>query len=559
MVLYLFADCSLDTERRELARGTGLIALQPQVFDLLDYLIRNRERVVSKDDLIATVWGGRIVSESALSVRINAARAAIGDDGESQRLIRTLPRKGIRFVGAVRVQQKAFETVMTDAIALQSSSPDLSSRDHRPDDVAGLSIVAPVDTPSGGSARLSLPDKPSIVVLPFENLSGDPGHDYFVDGMVEEIITALSRIRWLFVIARNSSFAYKGQMLDLRRIGQELGVRYILEGSVRKSAEKVRIAVRLIEAETRGHLWADRFDGSLGNIFELQDEIAIRVAGIIEPTLQVAEARRSSELKQANATAYDLYLRSLPCFYTLTNDGIARARELLEQAINRDAQYAPALSLLAVCHLRAYIDGWSTNPEEDRTRAIHSARRAAELGRNDPIVLSNVALVLGWIGDDLAGPLAMVERALSLNPGYARGWYMSGSVHNFAGNYETAIAHVERSMRLNPRERSGAPLAIVGHAHFLNGNPDAAITALLAAIEEQPRYPGAYRTLAACYAHLGRIDEAREVVRKLKLLTPVVVPPVPPSRDLKGREQYLAGLRLAADNDTLDVREPFGS
>src|SRR5215467_7019569 len=241
-MVFRFGDHVLDTERRELRRGAELVALEPQVFDLLAYLVRNRGRVVSKDDLIDGVWGGRIVSDSALTTRLNAARKAVNDSGAAQRVIRTLSRKGMRFVA----------DVTEDGI---------------------LEAAAAVSEPS-----LALPDKPSIAVLPFANLSGDPEQEYFTDGMAEEIITALSRIRWLFVIARNSSFTYKGQVIDIKRVGRDLGVRYILEGAVRKAGDRVRITAQLIDATNGAHLWADRFDGSLGDVFELQGNVAASVA-----------------------------------------------------------------------------------------------------------------------------------------------------------------------------------------------------------------------------------------------------------------------------------------
>jgi TolB-like protein len=235
----------------------------------LQYLIRNRDHVVSKDELIATVWNGRIVSESALSSRITAVRQAVGDSGEQQRLIRTIARKGFRFVGDIQERQTSED----------GSSANTGSR----------LITGPPPT---------LPDKPSIAVLPFQNMSGDPEQEYFADGVVEDIIGALSRMRWLFVIARNSSFTYKGQTVDVKQIGRELGVRYVLEGSVRRAGGRVRITVQLIEAETGTHLWADRFDGSLDAIFDLQDQVAISVAGVIEPALRAAEVRRNGALRQ---------------------------------------------------------------------------------------------------------------------------------------------------------------------------------------------------------------------------------------------------------------------
>jgi TolB-like protein len=242
-LLYLFNDFALDTDRRELHRGAGLISIAPQVSDLLEYLIRNRERVVTKADLLASIWDGRAVSDSALSTRINAVRCAIDDTGEEQRLIRTLPRKGVRFIGAVREEQKPAPTQESEgAIVLEHPSP-----------------------------ALPLPDRPSIAVLPFANMSGDPEQDYFADGMAEEIITALSHCSRLFVIARNSSFTYKGKAVDVRQVGRELGVRYVLEGSVRRAGDRLRFTGQLIDATSGGHIWADRFEGNVGNVFDLQD------------------------------------------------------------------------------------------------------------------------------------------------------------------------------------------------------------------------------------------------------------------------------------------------
>ena len=282
-LLFIFDEFALDTDRRELRGPAGLIALEPQVFDLLAYMIQNRDRVVSKDDIMAAVWDGRIVSESALTTRINAARNAIGDSGETQRLIKTLPRKGMRFVGEVRESKKP-SSAPPPAAAEQSNPP------------------------------LALPDRPSIAVLPFANMSGDPEQEYFADGMVEEIITALSRFRHLFVIARNSSFTYKGRAVDVKQIGRELGVRYVLEGSVRKSADRVRIAGQLIDTSTGAHLWADRFDGELKDIFDLQDDVATRVVGAITPKLEQAEVARAKRKPTESLDAYDCFLRGTENF-----------------------------------------------------------------------------------------------------------------------------------------------------------------------------------------------------------------------------------------------------
>ena len=288
---FLFEEYAFDTDRRELHRGENVVPVTPQVFDLLDYLIRNRERVVSKDNLMDAIWNGRIVSEAALTTRLNAARSAIGDSGEEQRLIKTLPRKGFRFIGPVRELQGPASPPVADA-TIEPPRP-----------------------------ALTLPDKPSIAILPFANLSSDPDQDYFADGMVDEITTALSRFKNLFVIARNSSFTYKGKAVDITQIARELGVRYVLEGSVRKAAGIVRIIGQLIDAATGMHLWADQFEGDLSDIFALQDRITESVVSAIEPKMLQTEIDLATR-RPNNLSAYDLCLRAFPHMYTWTRERI---------------------------------------------------------------------------------------------------------------------------------------------------------------------------------------------------------------------------------------------
>jgi TolB-like protein len=343
VVEFSFGDQVLDLDRRELRRSGELIELEPQVFDLLVYLVQNRDRLVSRDDLLEAIWGGRIVSETTLTSRIFAARKALGDTGEAQRLIRTVPRKGIRFVGVVREERKPPMPVEARPVA--------------------------ADLPR---SALALLDKPSIAVLPFANLSGDPEQEYFADGMVEEIITALSRIGGLLVIARNSTFTYKGRAVDVKQVGRELGVRYVLEGSVRKGRQRVRIAAQLIEAATDAHLWTDHFDGSLEDVLELQDKVAISVAGIIEPILQTAEIQLSSGRPTPDLTAYELYLRALaPSAKGRDKEQIVKVLGHLGQAIERDPYYGPALGLAAICTRTSISPAGPTT----RTRAALLALR----------------------------------------------------------------------------------------------------------------------------------------------------------------------------------------
>jgi adenylate cyclase len=392
---------------------------------------------------------------------------------------------------------------------------------------------------------LTLPDKPSIAVLPFQNMSGDMEQEYFVDGMVEEIITALSRIPWLFVIARNSSFTYKGQAIDVKQVGRELGVRYVLEGSVRKGGNRLRITGQLIDAVTGTHLWADRFDGSIEDVFELQDKVASSVAGVIEPALQAAETTRSAGRRTDDLTAYDLYLRAYAMTLSSTRE-VPEALRVLEQAIARDPRYGPALAWAAVCCFRLVGDGRSENPAADRLKGTDFARRALEVAGDDPNILANAALALAYFGEDIGAMMALVDRSLALNPSFARGWNVSSSLRNWAGQPDIAIEHMETSLRLSPRARVGTSLVGIGSSHFVSRRFDQAVPILLRAIQEDPSHPLAYRYLAACYAHMGRLDDAREVVTRLRAVTSLVIPDLSYLRNAEYRELFLSGLRLAA-------------
>jgi TolB-like protein/class 3 adenylate cyclase len=416
----------------------------------------------------------------------------------------------------------------------------------RPIRVYRVRPPATKSTPRGApiKATLPLPDKPSIAVLPFANMSGDPEQDYFADGMVEEIITALSRIRWLFVIARNSSFTYKGQAIDVKQVGRELGVRYVLEGSVRRAGGRVRITGQLIDAVTGTHLWADRFDGSLEDIFDIQDKVASSVAGVIEPTLQAAETARSASRPTNDLTAYDLYLRAYAMVLSSARQ-VPEALRLMEQAIGRDPRYGPALAWAAFCCFRLLLDGRSEDPEADRLKGVDFAWRALQVADDDPGILANVTQVLGYFGEDIGAMMSLVDRALALNPNFARGWHSSGFLRLMAGQPEIAVEHVEAALRLSPRARIGTSFITIGGAHFLCRRFDEAAPKLLLAIHEDPSFPHPYRVLAACYAHMGRLDEAREVVARLRTITSVVIPDASYLRNPEHRELFVSGVRLA--------------
>jgi adenylate cyclase len=394
-----------------------------------------------------------------------------------------------------------------------------------------------------------LPDKPSIAVLPFANMSGDPQQEYFADGMVEEIITALSRIRWLFVIARNSSFSYKGQSPDVRHVGRELGVRYVLEGSVRKGGGRVRITAQLIDAQSGAHLWADRFDGSLEDVFDLQDNVASSVAGVIEPALQAAETARSANRPTNDLTAYDLYLRGYAMYLT-TARHVPEVLRLMEQAITRDPHYGPALAWAALCCHRLLYDNRSEHCEADLAKGMDFARRALEVAGEDSGTLVNAAFALAYFGEDIGAMMTLVDRSLALNPSFARGWHLSGVLRLWAGQPDIAIEHLRSALRLSPRARTGWSHADLGAAYFVSRRFDEAVPELRLVIQEDPSLPLAHRFLAACYAHMGRLDDAREVVKRLRALTPVVIPDVSYLRSPEHRELYLSGLRLAAGEVT---------
>jgi adenylate cyclase len=392
----------------------------------------------------------------------------------------------------------------------------------------------------------ALPDKPSIAVLPFQNMSGDPEQEYFADGMVEEIITALSRIRWLFVIARNSTFTYKGQAVDVKQVGRELGVRYVLEGSVRKGGNRVRITGQLIDAATGTHLWADRYDGSLDDVFDLQDKVASAVAGVIEPALQAAETVRAARRPTTDMSAYEAYLRANAMLFTSTAL-IPQALALLEDAISRDPNYGPALGLAAILCMRLYTDRSSQDREADRWKGMDYGYRAVRAAGDDAGALANAAFALSVLGEDIGSMIAMIDRALALNPSHARGWYISGTLRLFAGEPDTAIEHLETAQRLSPRARLGVVNLHIGMAYLVSRRFEEALPKLLLETQNvSPEHPAPNCWLAACYAHLGRLDDARRIVEQLLAVNArAVEDDAAHFRNPEHREVYLSGLRLA--------------
>jgi len=376
---------------------------------------------------------------------------------------------------------------------------------------------AQLGMPNAGAPppALALPDKPSIAVLPFQNLSGDPEQEYFADGMVEEIITALSRIRWLFVIARNSTFTYKGQAIDVKRVGRELGVRYVLEGSVRKAGGRVRITAQLIDATTGVHLWADRFDGSLEDIFDLQDKVAISAAGVIEPRLREAEIERARRKRPESLDAYDLYLRALPFAYTSMPEEADKALGFLEQAIKLEPDLAIGHAMIAWSHEQRYLRGGLL--EEEKTKALRHARLAIAAGSNDAAALAIAGLVVGFLDpSDYATALDAFDHSLAMSPSSALALGFSAVTRAWRGESAIAIQQAEQALRLSPFD----PLSNIRHmaiaiAHFVAGRFEEAAAAAHRATQGHPRFSPPYWMRAAALANLGRIDEAKIMAQRL--------------------------------------------
>jgi TolB-like protein/tetratricopeptide (TPR) repeat protein len=482
---FVFGDYALDAERRELRRGDALVPLEPQVFDLLLHLIRNRDHVVSRDELLQSVWGGRIVSESALASRITAVRKAIGDSGGRQERIRTIARKGIRFVAEL-------------VEAPQASAPSAPER-----------------------LALALPDKPSIAVLPFQNMSGDVEQDYFADGMVEEITMALSRFHELFVIARNSSFTYKGRAVDVKQVSRELGVRYVLEGSVRKSGQKVRITGQLIDATTGAHLWADRFDGTLDDVFDLQDRVTMSVVGVVEPRLLQAEIERTRLKPTESLDAYDHLLRGRAHFQTITRQGNEQALIHLNQALALDPRFAAAAGLASTCYVHRRSQGWVGNVEDETREGCRLARIVADGPRNDPLAMAFAASSLAYLGRDYDAGVALIEHALRLNTNSFMVWNNDGWIRTYIHDSDRAKTSFQRAYRLNPVDPLiGITLSGLSYAHFFLGEFEESLRCARLAVHANPNFSTSHIALIVALMATGRTQDAQVAVQDFLKIRP---------------------------------------
>ncbi len=514
---FSFHNHILDTDLRELRRGGGIVPLQPQVFDLLVHLLKHRDRVVSRDDLIALVWGGRAVSDSTLDSRINAARSAIGDNGKEQQLIRTIARKGLRFVAAVDGQSGP------TAAATPAS-------DDRP------------------QWTLTQPDEPAIAVLPFDNMSGDREQEYFSDGISEDIITALSKLRWFFVIARNSSFTYKGKPVHMRQVAAELGVRYVVEGSVRRSGDRVRITAQLNDTATGSHIWAEHYDRELTDVFAVQDEITDAIVTAIEPQIYAAENFRSRRKPPSSMDAWDLVMRALSHHWRVTQPDSVAAQALLERAIAIDPNYGQALALFATNHMFGVHLGWT-----DIATAAPAAEEAAlaAIAADNEDAWAHTALGSVYFSTRrLDDALAEFELAQQLNPNFSlvQGYYALALT--YAGRWEDAYAAAQRAIRQSPRDPSSAIYhGVAAYAQFVGRNYHEAIALAREATRQRGDLSGAYRVLTVAAGMAGQIEIAKVALQELRRTQPNIsltwVATQLPWKHDADREHYLEGFRRA--------------
>ena len=480
---YEFGPFRLDVDAEILFRGAQPIVLGQRAVALLRLLLEQAASPVSKEALFEAAWPGLAIEDSNLTVQIAALRRVFDESGGGANWIETMPRRGYRYVGP------AVATGNTLAAASPQTSP------------------------------LVLPDKPSVAVLPFTNLSGDPQQEYFADGMVEDIIAGLSRIKWLFVIARNSSFTYKGMTIDVKRVGRELGVRYLVQGSVRKEGRRVRISAQMIEAETGHNLWTERFERPLDDVFALQDEIALNVVSAIEPSLRRAEVERVRRKRPDSLDAYDLVLQAGPDVDSGMPAQVTRALVQLERALALDPAYALAHAFAAMCHHCLFLR--SGLHEEDRLASVRHAQAAIVHGRDDALALTHAGFSIGMDGHDRAAAFTALEAALAISPSSALTYILGSVMLAWGGEAERAIEWSERGMRLSPLDPwAFAAFDAQALSHFHLGRYDKAAQAAYKSVQANPAHSITYVQLAAALAKLGRLEEAKAAAAKVLELHP---------------------------------------
>ncbi len=479
-----FAGLVLDLDGRSLTDAAGKeVPLTPSEFVLLASFVRGAGRALSRDYLLQAVAGREAEAfDRSIDVLVGRLRRKIEADSRTPRLIVTVPGVGYKF--AIR------------------PTP------------AGMATLAQATTATET-------DRPSLAVLPFVNLSGDPEQDYFADGLVEELTNALSRVRWFFVIARNSSFTYKGRAVDVRQVGRELGVRYVLEGSVRKAGGRVRIAAQLVETEAGAHVWADRFDGVVDDIFDLQDTITASVVGAIEPRLRDAELARTKRQRPGNPTAYDYFLRGLAKFYLETREGTQETLRFLAQAMASDPSFASPYALAAECLVYRLDHTWSEDRKEDGREAERLARTALALDRDDPTVLTFAGHVLAYAARDYPTAVALIERSMALNPNSSHVCQLGGYTLLYAGDPDRAIEWFRQGLRVSP-VGAGSFILFSGLASALImlGRDDEALMWASKSVASNAFWASGLRVQACALANLGRMEEARAVAARIMEMWP---------------------------------------
>ena len=476
-LLFNVGDRVIDLARREVRHNDRRIEVEPRAFDLLTYLLSNRHRLVTKDDLIANVWRGRIVSDSALASALNAARSAVGDNGHDQRVIRTSSRQGFRFV-------------------------------------APVNQAGAIDAPVAPSAA-------TVAVMPFANLGSNPDEDYFVDGLVEDIITTLARLRSIRVVPRNSSFAYKGKTYELRRVASCLGARYVVEGSIRKVPGKLRISGRLIDSKDGTHLWADRFDGALEDVFELQDRIATCIVGAIVPALNRAEIEHAKRKPVASLDAYDNFLRGVALYRQLRPDTNAQALKFFYRSIELAPDFATPCGIATHCYSTAKLQGWTFDSVLAEAEVRRLAERVAVSGADDSWALSSAGFSLAWVcrAFDFAGILG--DAAISANPVLANAWCQGGAISKFRGEHEQAIERLCRAIAISPRGiESRMAQGYLGLSYLFVERFEEAAACADQAAAHVPGWLVGHLGSAVAHAFLGNTDKSRQSLAAIKLLNP---------------------------------------
>jgi len=506
-----FGRFQIDLRQRKLTRDGVPVQLGSRARDILCVLAAANGEVVSKDELMTRVWPGLVVEENNIQVHISALRKALDEGGQAY--VVTVPGRGYRLVGA------------------QSAAPvGMRSAHTRPDP--------------------ALPDKPSIAVLPFQSMSDDPEQQYFADGVVEEIITALSRFSSLFVIARNSSFTYKGKSVDVKQVSRELGVRYVLEGSVRRDGQRIRIIGQLIDASTGAHLWADRFDGALEDIFDLQDQVTRNVVGAIAPKLEQAEIERAKRKPTESLDAYDYYLRGMESFYQHTQESISQAMRLFSRAMELDPDFAAAYGISANCYVLRQASNWMTDRAREVSETARLARKAVRLSKDDAVVLSRAGHALAYVVHEFDAGKLFIDRALTLNPNLATAWRSGGWLRVWMGDPDNAIRHFAEFKRLSPLD----PLICMAQcgnafAHLFSGRYDEASSQAEQVLQENPNLHMGLRIAIASNALAGRIERAKNALSRLRHIDPALrvsnlsdVTPLCRSEDMA---RYAEGMRKA--------------